>query len=157
MQVQEENQLLQSEVDRMQETIELLQADLAVAKDEVERWAARNRELEDRLEHIRMAADGRKRRLVDPLGEAKRSPAEHERLVRDLGEMQLVKLNRNAHKLHWRSQSLQFLLGRLHEELIELRGAVAASGMPEDVLEEAADVANVAAMVADRYAAGSSS
>lgn len=62
-----------------------------------------------------------------------------------------VKLEANRHKLHWRSPLVQteYLALRLYEEVAELLAAV-RSGVRADAWAEAADVANFAAMLADR-------
>lgn len=63
----------------------------------------------------------------------------------------LRKLERNRGKLHWRDERVtdQYLITRLREELAELEEAV-ASGSTHRTWAEAADVANFAAMLADR-------
>lgn len=58
------------------------------------------------------------------------------------------KLLLNDHKSGWKHESVMFLLPRLRQELRELTRAV-GEGTEEDVLSEAADVANFAMMVAD--------
>src|SRR5690606_7503445 len=62
-----------------------------------------------------------------------------------------AKLEANRHKLHWRSPRVQteYLALRLYEEVAELLAAV-RSGVRADAWAEAADVANFAAMLADR-------
>jgi hypothetical protein len=66
-------------------------------------------------------------------------------LVGKLSATQIGQLERNRHKNHWRSEdlSLDFLIGRLREEVEELIANPSS-------WEEAADVANFAAMIADR-------
>lgn len=63
----------------------------------------------------------------------------------------LRKLERNRGKLHWRDAEVRdtYLINRLREELMELEEAV-ASGSAQRTWDEAADVANFAAMLADR-------
>lgn len=58
------------------------------------------------------------------------------------------KLRANDHKRHWRDMSIQYLSMRLTQERKELYAAI-ASGDATKVLNEAADVANFAMMVAD--------
>lgn len=60
-------------------------------------------------------------------------------------EAMFEKLHRNRHKVHWSTLSLEFLMGRLREELIELEMAVT----PDEVMDEAVDVANFALMIFD--------
>lgn len=58
------------------------------------------------------------------------------------------KLRDNDHKRHWRGMTMQYLSMRLTQERKELYAAI-ASGDAAKVLDEAADVANFAMMVAD--------
>jgi NTP pyrophosphatase (non-canonical NTP hydrolase) len=60
-----------------------------------------------------------------------------------------AKLRANDHKSHWSNADLQYLSMRLTQEREELRRAV-ENGDPDEVLKEAADVANFAMMVADK-------
>lgn len=62
-------------------------------------------------------------------------------------EMQ-IKLAQHSDRGHWRQSKLRFLLARLREEVDELADEV--NGMRYDVWSEAADVANFAAMIADK-------
>jgi hypothetical protein len=66
-------------------------------------------------------------------------------LVGKLSATQLGQLERNRHKVHWRAEdvTLDYLIRRLHEEVGELVENPTS-------WEEAADVANFAAMIADR-------
>jgi hypothetical protein len=75
---------------------------------------------------------------------------EHQ-LVVTLGSWMRAKLARNRGKLHWRSPRVTdgYLLDRLEQEVRELRAAVYAD-VPHSIWAEAADVANFAAMLADR-------
>jgi len=59
------------------------------------------------------------------------------------------KLMANAHKGGWESASPEELLGRLEDELEELKRAVRCAESPEAVARECADVANFAMMLAD--------
>lgn len=58
-------------------------------------------------------------------------------------------LDNNSHKGGWSSMSQQWLLRRLRQETKELERAIAKG---KNVVEEAADVANFAMMIADNYA-----
>lgn len=59
------------------------------------------------------------------------------------------KLRENDHKRHWLTLGMQTLSMRLTQEREELRSAV-ASGSASVTLDEAADVANFAMMIADK-------
>lgn len=61
------------------------------------------------------------------------------------------KLTENDHKTHWRKSGLPYLVGRLHQEAYELMVALQRKNDPDGVLDEAADVANFAMMIADLY------
>jgi len=61
------------------------------------------------------------------------------------------KLAANRHKPHWRRQPPRELWGELCNEVIELLEEVVRDGTAEAVWAEAADVANLAMMVADAY------
>ncbi len=58
------------------------------------------------------------------------------------------KLRFNDHKGGWQDDTLMALLGRLREETNELQVAI-GGGSAEEVLDEAADIANFALMIAD--------
>ena len=68
-------------------------------------------------------------------------------LPQRMSEVMLTKLEENHHKGHWRGCSSGYLLGRLYEEVGELYESIST----EDGCHwgEAADVANLAAMIAD--------
>lgn len=77
-------------------------------------------------------------------------------IVGQLGRHQLEKLERgkNRSKLHWRAPevTVTFLLERLVDEVEELAAVTQEPWSPtlvHDIWEEAADVANLAAMIAD--------
>lgn len=59
------------------------------------------------------------------------------------------KLRQNDHKGGWDDCSKQYLAMRLTQEREELRSAIARGDPPEDIMKEAADIANFAMMVAD--------
>lgn len=72
-------------------------------------------------------------------------------LVFGLSDAMLAKLQRDQHKGSWRDLDPMFLLTRLLGEVEEMQHALIAGAPPSEVLAEAADVANFAAMVADAY------
>lgn len=75
---------------------------------------------------------------------------EEQRLVSEIAARMLRKLRLNGHKAHWSEASLDYLLHRLKEEYEELLAACYDnSSTGEEIANEAADVANMAAMVAD--------
>lgn len=59
-----------------------------------------------------------------------------------------VKLLNNRHKAHWSEADTGYLLDRLVQEVMELRQAIDME-TAEDVINECADVANFAMMIAD--------
>jgi NTP pyrophosphatase (non-canonical NTP hydrolase) len=59
------------------------------------------------------------------------------------------RLDANSYKRGWASMSPRRLLVRLKQETAELQRALAAGRPAADVVREAADVANFAAMIAD--------
>lgn len=70
-------------------------------------------------------------------------------LVEALAVRMRRKLRMNAHKAHWDSLALPDLLQWFKGEVTELEEALANEG-PEAIADEAADVANFAAMIAVR-------
>lgn len=86
--------------------------------------------------------------MSDPRGETERPEAEDRRVIDDLGRRQLRKMRANAGKAHWSTVSRAWLFTRLLEEVAELAGAI-ESGDQEEIADECADVANMAAMLAD--------
>ena len=68
-------------------------------------------------------------------------------------EAMSTELVNNSHKGGWESCSISWLLLRAKQELGELRTAVERNASPEEVLSEAADVANFCMMIAENYAA----
>lgn len=60
-----------------------------------------------------------------------------------------AKLRVNDHKAHWRDTSIMDLLIRLREEVDELAQEVVAGTDPLAIVFEAADVADIAMMIAD--------
>ncbi len=61
------------------------------------------------------------------------------------------KLAIHTHKAHWSRATEMYLAGRLADEVGELLRAIAEGGSPSEVWAEAADVANLAAMLADNH------
>jgi len=77
---------------------------------------------------------------------------DEQRIVRDLGIVQLGKLRANKHKPDWQAESVDDLFAFLLLEVEELRAALLI-GKRAHVALECADVANFAAMLADRVSA----
>lgn len=69
--------------------------------------------------------------------------------LQEFSGVMLEKLRANKHKAHWSHVDSDWLLGRLEQELKELREAM-ASGDGLSVVYECADVANFAMMIADK-------
>ena len=59
------------------------------------------------------------------------------------------KLHKNDHKGTWDELSYEYLLARLRQETGELTEAIEARLPANDIIDEAADVANFAMMIAD--------
>lgn len=79
--------------------------------------------------------------------------ADEDRLVEYMADSMGVKLAENRGKQHWLSAqiALDDLMLKLDEEVNELRiTATSSTAEPGEVWAEAADVANFAAMIADR-------
>lgn len=73
-------------------------------------------------------------------------------MVSRLAAAQRDKLSRHRDRAHWRLWGDdRFYLERLIGELLELQAAILAGRPPAEVWSEAADVANFAAMLADRH------
>jgi NTP pyrophosphatase (non-canonical NTP hydrolase) len=75
-----------------------------------------------------------------------------ERVAARMEEMLMA----NAHKGgrgNWIKDDPRDLLARVRQEIDELEAALSAGASPKTVWEEAADVANMVAMVADSYEA----
>jgi malate synthase len=85
---------------------------------------------------------------LEDTGPAHDEFAENALVVRMAARMR-TKLAANRHKRHWRDPEVTdaYLLERLREEVTELEYAIMAG---EARWPEAADVANIAAMLADR-------
>lgn len=73
---------------------------------------------------------------------------DEQRIVRDLGVMQLGKLRANKHKADWRKSHTDDLVQLLDAEVAELREALKTCKRGHVVME-CADVANIVAMIAD--------
>lgn len=75
------------------------------------------------------------------------------RLADSMNSAMRRKLHVNRHKTGWEHDSLGALMRRLREEVNELDDALVFGDGPtaEDVWNEAADVANFAAMIAQNY------
>ncbi len=73
-------------------------------------------------------------------------------MVHRLGLEQMAKLRANASRQHWRVTEPRWLMAQLKDKVRELERAWSNGGPLDDVWAEAADVANYAAMIADRLA-----
>lgn len=82
---------------------------------------------------------------------------EEKRIVHALEKRMLHKLRTNAHKPHWHGESIEYLLGRLREEVREVEDAIEDEAPASAVYDECADVANIVAMIADLVARDSRS
>ena len=60
-----------------------------------------------------------------------------------------AELKKNDHKGGWDGESVDWLLKRLDQEVIELKDAIRLGKNPSEVGEEAADVANFAMMISE--------
>lgn len=84
----------------------------------------------------------------DPVGDKPRIPAEDQvALYKFMADM-FRKLRANKHKAHWSTVTEAFLIVRLAEEFAELAD-VLGKGTPQQIIDECADVANFAMMIAD--------
>jgi hypothetical protein len=79
----------------------------------------------------------------------KASQRNHQHLLTVLQPFQLEKLERDVSKGDWKESSLDELSFDLVGEFIELRAEI-KRGTPESIVSECADVANFAAMIADK-------
>lgn len=73
------------------------------------------------------------------------------KLISELSSNCLVKLRNNSFKEHWIDTDIDMLIQCLRKEVIELEEAITEKKSIEDVWREAGDVANFAAMIADKY------
>lgn len=71
--------------------------------------------------------------------------------VRDFSQQMEIELKINDHKGSWHGARIEELLEHLKDEVRELEESVNLHYSPACVLSEAADVANMAMMVADNY------
>jgi NTP pyrophosphatase (non-canonical NTP hydrolase) len=68
-------------------------------------------------------------------------------------EAMATELANNRHKGGWESEKVPWLLNRAEQELRELKTAIRKKRNPNEVLSEAADVANFCMMIVDNYTA----
>lgn len=71
-----------------------------------------------------------------------------QRGIKTLVSNMVIKLEKNNHKGGWNSCNNTFLMNRMREELVELTDAISRRDL-EHIINEAADVANFAMMIAD--------
>ncbi len=95
---------------------------------------------------------------MTPSPDAPPSPAalspQTEDVLRWFVEVMRAKLLANEHKGGWQNDRVSDLLRRLHEETGELAEAISLLALIEEIVGEAADVANFAMMIADRVKHG---
>jgi len=78
-------------------------------------------------------------------------PAELDRVAIDLFAADMRrKMRQNSHKLHWSQVSFDHLFSRLKEEMSELEQAFMSGAVWNEVVDECADVGNIAMMIADK-------
>lgn len=77
---------------------------------------------------------------------------EYERKVEKFSGAMFSKLLANRHKGDWSRCDFGYLLDRLRGESLELERSI-GNKTPEEILSEAADVANFAMMIADNAGA----
>ena len=85
-----------------------------------------------------------------------RDAATERRLVDQFAVVMRHKLRENRFKGGWRQETAEFLIDKLREEVDELVEVIAANNLDQfalrDAREEAADVGNMAMMLADWFA-----
>lgn len=64
------------------------------------------------------------------------------------------KLQENDHKGGWETMETDWLIGRIDEELCELRRKVKEEAPNRHIARECADIANFAMMIADNHSMG---
>lgn len=74
-------------------------------------------------------------------------------LIQRLKVSCVKKLRANSHKSHWRGSPQSYYEARTIAELEELRAAISEGKTPDEVWDEAADVANFVAIIASNYEA----
>jgi hypothetical protein len=77
------------------------------------------------------------------------SERNHQHLLTVLHPFQLEKLERDVSKGDWKKEHINDLVRNLEEEIMELWLEL-SSGTPESIIRECADIANFAAMIADK-------
>lgn len=77
-----------------------------------------------------------------------RIKARQERAAFSFYQRMVLELRRNARKGGWEDDTIKDLSRRMYEEAAELMEAI-EKGRAEDIVKEAADVANFAMMIAD--------
>jgi len=86
--------------------------------------------------------------MSDPVGNTPRNEGQDRNAVLEFMEEMHAKLRKNRHKAHWSTVSQAYLFARVDEEMRELAHAL-LSGSPDEIINECADVANFAMMIAD--------
>lgn len=93
--------------------------------------------------------------MSDPIGKKPRTESEDAQAVTMFAADMLRKMRDNAHKAHWDTVDFDYLFDRLLEEQMELVEAIEENAASDGknwqaIIDEAADVANLAMMIADR-------
>ncbi len=96
---------------------------------------------------------GESRREIAPIPAQQAEARDRATLEWFAGRM-LAKLRTNRDKRPWTEADVEFLYTRLWQEVNELKEALLSSKSPDRVVEEAADLANVAMMIAGRARGG---
>ncbi len=97
---------------------------------------------------IKYVADLLESREREAVREALKDHTLREELLWFAGRME-EKLKANDHKLTWRSCRRSDMLRRISGELTELQNAIRTRRPTDEIIDEAADVANFCMMVAD--------
>lgn len=76
---------------------------------------------------------------------------EEQKLIRTLRNRCLKKLRLNSNKLHWSHCTLKWHFNRVNQEIKELKKAIENNKSKSEIWDEAADICNFIAFIADNY------
>lgn len=76
--------------------------------------------------------------------------AERREVLSWFNDVQLSKLIENTHKGTWKEKSIEFLLKRLKQEIVELEHALEL-GNHNEIFRECGDIGNFAMFIADKF------